>query len=233
VSSSSDTTIKPPVNLTAAQARTVLKANIAAIPDHTRALLRKVAANKPLTDRERGMLEGVIANAEVKARGRQFQTKPGERVSRREKDFMKALRRRRVLEARMRNLGIREIAQELGCDKNTVLSDLRALEDEFAAFAPTENRALLAQHIAELDVMIRENNALAARFTAPSAKAAFLRNAQQAMDQKQRLLENCGVIKKVPVSIVARRGSDVPSDGDAIVTGAKIVLLPALEEAAQ
>lgn len=221
--------IKPPVKLTAREARTVLKANAANIPEHTKAILRKVAANRPLTDRERGLLEGVIVNAERKARGRQNQTEGG-RTSRAERDFGKAIRRRRVLECRMRNLDIREIAEEVGCDKNTVLKDLRALEAEFAAFNPAENRAILAEQIANMDTLIRENTALAAKFTAPSAKAAFLRNAAQAQAEKNRLLESVGVIKVAPKQIHAAGpdGGPIP-----IEATAKIVLLPALEEGKQ
>jgi hypothetical protein len=228
-----EATVKPPIELTAAQARTVLKANRANIPKHTAALLSKVARNKPLTDRERGLLEGVIVNAERKRREGQNGTKRragADRMGRTERDFAVAVRRRRVLECRMRMLPVRDIAAELGIDKKTVCADLKALEKEFAAFAPTENRALLAQQIAQMDILIGENTAMAAKFTAPSAKAAFLRNAAQAMQDKTRLLENVGVIKVVPKVIHAAGPNDGPIP---IETTAKIVLLPALEEGKQ
>lgn len=217
----------PALKLTASEARIALKANRANIPKHTAALLSKIARNKPLTDRERGMLEGVIVNAERKARGG---TKADEPESRAERNFARAARRRRVLECRMRNLDIRQIAEEVGCDKNTVLKDLRALEAEFAAFNPAENRAMLAEAIAAQDILIRENAALAAKFSAPSAKAAFLRNAAAAQAEKNRLLEAVGVIKVVPKQIRAAGPDDGPIPVEAT---AKIVLLPALEEAKQ
>lgn len=221
--------IKPPVKLTAREARTVLKANAANIPEHTKAILRKVAANRPLSDRERGLLEGVIVNAERKRRPDKNGTK-AERMSRREKDFAKAVRRRRVLECRLRNMTIREIADELACDPKTVLKDLDTLEAEFAAFAPAENKAILAEQLANMDILIRENTTLAAKFSAPSAKAAFLRNAAQAQAEKNRLLESVGVIKVAPKVIHA-----AGPDGGAIPVDmtAKIVLLPALEEGKQ
>lgn len=215
--------------LTAEQARIVLTADDANLSDHTRRVLRKVATGKQLTAKERGVIEGIVLNAKL---GQSGTTAPDADATPEEQEFTRANRLVMVMERRMRYppMTIREIATELGVSKNTVLEDVKEMNSRFTAFSAEKAQGELAKALAGYDLIIAENRALAAHYTSPQAKAAFLNIAERAQANKAKLMGETGVIRLAAKRIEASGPNDGPIQTSNVAT---VFLLPAIEEVAQ
>lgn len=198
------------MNLTADQAKIVLASDATNVTEHEKRLLQKVVDKKPLSDAERGKLEGVMAKANsdqlrirtAASAGKAEARKTKSTIAIGTKDFAIAARRRLVLELRMRHPApsISAIAEELKVNRDTIWRDICALRKEHAEVLDGRaNMELLGQTLAQYDILHGKSMALAEQFSGPNAKATLLRTAGAALDSKTRLMADTGVIRRAPV----------------------------------
>lgn len=124
-----------------------------------------------------------------------------------ELDFKNDTRRQMVLRLRMKfpPLSIRQMAVMLKCSTKTVMDDIRYLRTQFSAeYFAENNRAAVARACAELESMahqfLTEAEQLPLRAYA-TEKAALYGRALQALQQRNDIMMEAGIITKVPLKI--------------------------------
>jgi hypothetical protein len=132
----------------------------------------------------------------------------GHRERSEELDFKNDSRRQILVRLRMTHppLSIRQIADRLKCSVNTVMADIRFLRTQFSSeYFADNNRAAVARACAELQ-------ALAAQFLTEAEnmpkgpmwtteRSSLYGRALQALDQRNNIMMECGIMSKAAVKI--------------------------------
>ena len=198
------------------EAEVILRTNEKNVDATTKRLLQKVVDKRPLSEEEIGEIEGIVINAKLQvavATGT-FQTDdqappdPESEASlianqkRQEVKDRIAARRQIVFEMRCQHppVTVRDICKRLSISMDTCMSDIAAIKKEHATVLSQtdENLTKLGGTVAQYDLIYRKAMTLGDQFTAPMAKAAFLRTAISALDSKARLMGDTGIIQRVP-----------------------------------
>src|SRR5262245_18932039 len=113
-----------------------------------------------------------------------------------EKNFIRERRRAKVFEMRLAGLTIAEMVSTLGCAKNTVIADLRGLNDDLMlSLDPAKARMLLTEKLAEYRIVKR--TAVRALSRASGNEGIGLLNSLMAVIEKEgRLMQDAGLLPK-------------------------------------
>lgn len=134
--------------------------------------------------------------------------KGGGREKGEELDFKNDSRRQILIRLRMTHppLSIRQIAERLKCSPDTVMKDIRFLRTQFSAeYFAENNRAAVARACAELQALAAqflteaENLKPPARFA--TERSSLYGRALQALDQRNSIMMECGIISKAAIKI--------------------------------
>ena len=199
----------PVLKLTANEAATILKANTLNIDHASKRILQKVVDKRTLSEDEVGILEGIIANDDLKLAMRsktdlcdvQDGTTKLTKMQLSEKRQIAIDRQKIVAELRNQHppVTIRDIAERLGVHTDTIQADMRAIREQNSRVLSAElSVQILGETVAQYDVLHGKCMALADKFSSPMAKSALLRTAISALDSKSRLMGETGIIHRVP-----------------------------------
>lgn len=201
--------------ITAASAKSMLDRDLL-----TRAT--RVAEGKgllPETDRKR--LRNVVRIAQRRAKA--AKTRGQLRTSHPkgwEGTFNQKQRRFAVYMGRMQGKTVREIAEDVGADKDTVVRDLRAIEDALnRTLDPKQADAVLNELLLDLE-SLRWLAISGAAESEGNERVGCLNTAAAVTEQKVRLLQDAGVLRKAPTSL-----RHAGPDGQALPTAPRELLV--------
>ena len=214
--------------LTPQEAGTVLAAAAKLEPDQITAAVRQVAAGQPITVEQRENLEtiaqsgqsGQIVTATIKTAKDHPGTDQqplGRRARQRERDFAVTARRQLILEMRFRHppVTIRDIGKKLGISTTTVMLDLKAIRTSNAKLLNCpDGRDLLAETLAKFELIAAKCMTLADSHAGTQAKTGFIRAATTALEAKNKLMLDAGIIERAP----ARTTIEGPNGGPVTIS---------------
>lgn len=134
---------------------------------------------------------------------------PGEGSGRSEEmDFKNDSRRQILVRLRMTHppLSLKQIANKLGCCINTVIADIRFLRTQFTSeYFAENNRAAVARACAELQTLaaqfLTEAEKLPKTPMWTTERSSLYGRALQALDQRNNIMMECGIINKAATKI--------------------------------
>lgn len=206
------TTPKPV--LTPVEATTVLKAADTLKQDPVTDAIRQVAAKQPISGSQREALESVVADGAerqtateiIKSSGRvgKPEAKLGRGGRRAERDLAVQARRQMIISYRFRwpPTPVREIARLMEISTNTVIKDLNAIRRERAEmFTGTRGQEMVAEAIAQLEIIAIQSLGTAAEHKNPATKARQRRVAISAIEAKVAMMQDAGMAPRAPSRI--------------------------------
>lgn len=125
-----------------------------------------------------------------------------------ELDFKNESRRQMVTRMRMTHppLSLKQMAERLGCCVNTVIADIRFLRTQFTSeYFAENNRAAVARACAELQTLaaqfLTEAEKLPKTPMWTTERSSLYGRALQALDQRNNIMMECGIINKAATKI--------------------------------
>lgn len=125
-----------------------------------------------------------------------------------ELDFKNDSRRQILVRLRMTHppLSLKQIADKLGCCVNTVIADIRFLRTQFTSeYFAENNRAAVARACAELQTLaaqfLTEAEKLPKTPMWTTERSSLYGRALQALDQRNNIMMECGIINKAATKI--------------------------------
>jgi hypothetical protein len=171
-------------------------------PEDARALLHRDQVNRLrrvaekgglLTEPDRRRLRAVVRRAQTRPKAEQREkqtTLPTER------EFLQRQRRRKVYVMRLRNHTIRDMADELKVDKNTILRDLKAIDAALQTqIDPAHATMITNERLADLEA-VRLIALEALPETEGNERAALLNTITKASEVMIGLLQDSGTLPK-------------------------------------
>jgi hypothetical protein len=132
-------------------------------------------------------------------------------------------RRQQILRLRMHwpPYSVRSIAQALGCSTTTVCNDLKYLRTEFSSeYFAENNRAAVARACAEAQALAFQflSEADALRPSWVQEKAALYGRALQALQMRNDIMTECGIMSKAAIKIETSGPDGKPMQFDLTTT---------------
>ncbi len=125
-----------------------------------------------------------------------------------ELDFKNESRRQIITRLRMTHppLSLRQIAQKVGCCVDTVMKDIRFLRTQFTSeYFAENNRAAVARACMELQTLasqfLTEAENLPKNPNWATERSSLYGRALQALDQRNNIMMECGIINKAATKI--------------------------------
>jgi hypothetical protein len=125
-----------------------------------------------------------------------------------ELDFKTDSRRQIIVRLRMTHppLSLRQIADKLKCSVDTVMADIRFLRTQFTSeYFADNNRAAVARACAELQTLaaqfLTEAENLPKHANWTTERSSLYGRALQALDQRNNIMMECGIINKAATKI--------------------------------